>query len=112
MDVNKLLQSAVHSAVPEDWKTVSVEIFSVAGSNASNVSGNIFYDSENIVVIHRRKSLQSGLVTTNVWSWRGKDSKCGDAEERKIRELATRFGTTAVSHRALRLTQVTELKCG
>ena len=97
VDVAKLLASSVHPPTPTGIKTVSVEMLSVVGSNTTTVTGNILYDSENIVIIHRSKSLQSGLATTKVWNWKGKDCRSGDVEERKIRELATRFGTAAVS---------------
>ncbi|KAF9230886.1 hypothetical protein BU15DRAFT_91029 [Melanogaster broomeanus] len=56
---------------------------------------NIFYDAEVIVIVHRAKSRESGLVATKVWCWRGKKCHYGEREEKKIGELARRYGTSA-----------------
>ena len=58
---------------------------------------NIFYDSESLVIVHRCKILASGLVDTYVWGWIGKRSKFGEQEEKKLHEVARRYGTTPVS---------------
>lgn len=58
---------------------------------------NVFYDTEVLGIIHRSKAISSGLVSTAVWVWRGKRSQAGEREERKLQELAKRYGTVLVS---------------
>lgn len=62
---------------------------------------SIFYDTEILAIIHRSKSLESGLVSTMVWIWQGKHSTLGEKEEHKLQELAKRYGTTPVSYQIL-----------
>ncbi|TDL26172.1 hypothetical protein BD410DRAFT_784226 [Rickenella mellea] len=78
-----------------DLHTVSVEVINVVGSAATTISDNahIFYDGEILAIVHRAKSRSLGLVTTNVWSWRGLKSQAGVQEERRLQELAKRFNS-------------------
>jgi len=79
-------------------QTVSVEVLNISGSMATPVTKepNIFYDGEIVAVVHRAKEKKVGLVSSNVWIWRGKDALLGEKETGKAQELAGRFGTTAV----------------
>ena len=83
------------SPVPHDARTISVEVISVIGSNGTTLTKdqNIFYESEVLAIIHRFKLVSSGLVDTCVWGWLGKQSQFGEAEERKLHDLARRYGT-------------------
>ncbi|PFH50904.1 hypothetical protein AMATHDRAFT_75292 [Amanita thiersii Skay4041] len=78
-------------------KTISVEVFNIRGANAIAVPQgiNVFYDTELLAVIHRHKFKSSGLVSTTVWIWQGRNSEKGEKEEHKIQELARRYGTQA-----------------
>ncbi|KAG8213638.1 hypothetical protein J3R82DRAFT_10327 [Butyriboletus roseoflavus] len=80
-----------------DLRTVSVEVMSVVHTNAVPVQRdiNICYDAEVLVIVHRAKSRESGLVATKVWCWKGKKCLFGEKEERKVGELARRYGTSA-----------------
>lgn len=82
----------------DDIRTISVELFSIVG-NAANVmsnSGGIFYDSEILAIVHRVKSKASGLASTIVWCWLGKQTRLGDHEDKKLQEISRRYGTKAV----------------
>lgn len=81
-----------------DIQTISVEFLSIIGSAAIVVSGPqcIFYDSEILAVVHRVKSKASGLASTSVWCWLGKETQLGDREDKKLQELSRRYGTSAV----------------
>jgi hypothetical protein len=69
----------------------------ISGSTASPLGlTHIFYDVEVLAIIHRSKSKLSGLINSTVWSWQGKNARLGDAEERKLSELAKRYGTSIV----------------
>jgi len=71
---------------------------SIAGNTSTQISSpfNIFYDSELLAIVHRAKSKASGLVTTNVWGWHGKNRSASENEKRKLEELAKRYGTSLV----------------
>ena len=81
-----------------DLRTVSVEVMSVVHTSAVPVQRdtNIFYDAEVLVIVHRAKSRESGLVVTKVWCWKGRKCHFIEREERKVGELARRYGTLAV----------------
>lgn len=81
-----------------DLRTVSVEVMSVVHTSAIPVQRDtsIFYDAEVLVIVHRAKSRESGLVATKVWCWKGKKCRFGGKEEKKVGELARRYGTSAV----------------
>jgi hypothetical protein len=83
----------------DDFQTISVELLSIVGNAASVISesGGIFYDSEILAVVHRVKSKASGLASTSVWCWLGKQTRLGDREDKKLQELSRRYGTRAVS---------------
>ena len=79
-------------------RTVSVEVLCVEGNAMSEVPKGpdnvfIFYDEETLAVVHRAKSRSSGLVATKVWCWRGKKAEAGEVEDKKLKELAKRYGT-------------------
>ncbi|KAF8556105.1 hypothetical protein OG21DRAFT_1409687 [Imleria badia] len=78
-------------------RTVSVEVMSVVHTNLAPVQRdtNVFYDGEVLVIVHRAKSRESGLVATKVWCWKGRKCHFGEREERKVGELARRYGTSA-----------------
>lgn len=80
-------------------RDISVDVMIIDGPSSTALSTdiNIFYDGEIIAIIHRKKSVSSGLVATSLWAWKGKGSQMGDAEERKLKELASRYGTSVVS---------------
>lgn len=82
----------------DDIQTISVELLSIIGSAAIVVSGSqgIFYDSEILAVVHRVKSKTSGLASTSIWCWLGKQTQLGDREDKKLQELSRRYGTSAV----------------
>lgn len=71
----------------------------IIGNTATAISQEqaIFYDTEILAIIHRSKSLDSGLVSTVVWGWQGKNSILGKKEELKLQEIAKRYGATVVS---------------
>ena len=56
----------------------------------------VFYDTEILAIVHRVKSKASGLASTSVWCWLGKQSCFRDREEKKLHELSKRYGTSAV----------------
>lgn len=47
--------------------------------------------------MHRAKGKASDLVTTTVWGWEGRHSQCSEKEQKKLNELASRFGTKLVN---------------
>ncbi|THV02373.1 hypothetical protein K435DRAFT_351754 [Dendrothele bispora CBS 962.96] len=79
-----------------DLNTISVEVMSISGNASTAISPpfNVFYDSELLAIVHRAKSKTDGLVTTNVWGWRGKNCLAYENEEQKLEELAKRYGTS------------------
>jgi hypothetical protein len=79
--------------------TITIDVMQVVKSTANSISKetNVFYDTEMLAIIHRSKSKSSGLVSTKLWSWQGKRSQRGEKEERKLQDLAKRYGTTLVS---------------
>jgi hypothetical protein len=78
---------------------ISVDIMAITGSTASTITrhSNVFFDSEALAVVHRSKSRSSGLVSTQIWGWRGRRSRVTDREDRKLQDLAKRYGTNLVS---------------
>ncbi|KDQ57757.1 hypothetical protein JAAARDRAFT_130791, partial [Jaapia argillacea MUCL 33604] len=75
-----------------------VDVMAIVGTSATtlNTDISVFYDTEVLAIVHRSKSNVSGLVATKVWGWLGKRCKCGEREERKLQELAKRYGTSLV----------------
>ncbi|EAU91421.2 hypothetical protein CC1G_01910 [Coprinopsis cinerea okayama7 len=86
------------SLIPPDSRTISVDVMSVSGTSTTTLTEDIaiFYDTEVLAVVHRSKSQPSGLVDTFVWCWLGKRSQYGEKEEKKVQEIARRYGTTAI----------------
>ncbi|EGO00036.1 hypothetical protein SERLA73DRAFT_180416 [Serpula lacrymans var. lacrymans S7.3] len=76
-----------------------MEVMSVIGNTATVIQRDtdIFYDTEVLAVIQRLKSKESGLVTSTVWGWCGNKCHCGDREEKKLIDLAKRYGTSLVT---------------
>ena len=81
--------------------TISVEILSINNGTAIPVlrDTHIFYDTEALVIVHRSKSRESGLVATKVWCWHGKKCRFSEREEKKTGELTRRYGSALVSVR-------------
>jgi hypothetical protein len=84
---------------PSDITCISTEVMIVVGNNTTVVAKDthILYDTEIVVIIQRNKSKSKGLVTTNVWGWVGKNASLGDKENKKLHDLAKRYGTSLVS---------------
>ncbi|KAL5507061.1 hypothetical protein ACEPAH_6517 [Sanghuangporus vaninii] len=85
--------------VPDpDQHTVSVEVLDVAGGSSTEIAKGpdnvyVFYEMEVLAIVHRAKSRSSGLVATKVWAWIGRKAEVGEREEKKLQELAKRYGT-------------------
>ncbi|KAF9529441.1 hypothetical protein CPB83DRAFT_765018 [Crepidotus variabilis] len=79
-----------------DQQTISVDVLSIVANAAVTISkdSDIFFENEILAVVHRVKSKSSGLATTSVWCWMGRETQLGDKEEKKLSELAKRYGTT------------------
>lgn len=79
-------------------ETISVDILLFTGTATTTIplSQVIFYDTELLVIVHRSKSRTTGLASTTLWAWRGKRCTLGEKENKKLRELAKRYGTPAV----------------
>jgi hypothetical protein len=98
--VKDLLNLDIAPWVPSsDITTISTEVMIVTGGNATVMAKDvhILYDTEIIAVIQRNKSKSKGLVMTYVWGWVGKNASFGDKEDKKLHELAKRYGTSLVS---------------
>ncbi|KAJ7497417.1 hypothetical protein FB451DRAFT_1120918 [Mycena latifolia] len=81
-----------------DSQTIQVDVMSINQLTAMPLGmTHIFYDEEVLAIIHRSKSNSTGLINSTVWSWQGKNSSLGNNEERKLSELAKRYGTSIVS---------------
>jgi hypothetical protein len=85
-------------ALPPDTNVVSTDVMSIAGSAATPIQKDayVLYDTEIVAIIQRVKSKASGLVVTKVWGWSGKNAKIGDREDKKLHELAKRYGTALI----------------
>lgn len=100
VDIARLLNSQPSIYKPDpDVTTISVEVMSIVGSNATVISSDshIFYDAETLAIIHRFKTKSSGLVNTKVWAWKGAKAQLGEREEKKLQELARRYNTPLVN---------------
>ncbi|CAK5281754.1 unnamed protein product [Mycena citricolor] len=85
------------SPAPAGIQTIQVDVLSISGSSAAPLGlVQTFYDTEVLAIIHRSKSSATGLIESRVWSWQGKNSILGSPEERKLAELAKRYGTVTV----------------
>lgn len=97
VDVDALLKFVPPTFSPDPKiHTISVEILSINNGTAIPVlrDPHIFYDTEVLVIVHRVKARDSGLVSTKVWCWHGKQCQFGEREEKKADELARRYGST------------------
>ncbi|CCM06207.1 uncharacterized protein FIBRA_08451 [Fibroporia radiculosa] len=100
VDISELLTSSHESVISSaDVQTISVDVMCITGSTASSVSQylHVFYDTEVLAIVYRAKSRTTGLVDTTVWGWRGRRSNMGEREERKLGELARRYGTALIT---------------
>nr|GAT56816.1 predicted protein [Mycena chlorophos] len=87
----------VPPTLPADSQTIQVDVLSISGSNAFPLANtHIFHETEVLAIVHRSKSSTTGLMNSTVWSWEGKTSSLGESEERKLAELAKRYGTSIV----------------
>jgi|ERR1700722_4491636 len=99
VDVDALIGSNRSPYTPNNQTlTISVEVMVITSGTATTLARdfNVFYDSEVLAIIHRSKINTTALVSTTVWGWRGKRSKVGEREERKLQDLAKRYGTVLV----------------
>ncbi|KAH6913911.1 hypothetical protein BKA70DRAFT_1096251 [Coprinopsis sp. MPI-PUGE-AT-0042] len=99
VDVSIMFEpTSTSSFISPDARTISVDVVSMLGSSSTTITENmdIFYDSEVLAIVHRCKTPSSGLVDTFVWAWIGKRSQYGKEEEKKVYEMARRYGTTPV----------------
>jgi hypothetical protein len=99
INVASLVAEDSHTFIPDtNIQTISVDLMAVMGNTVVAITrdANIFYDTEILAIVHRSKSKSSGLVSTDVWGWQGKQSKIGEREERKLQDLAKRYSTTVV----------------
>lgn len=100
VDIHTLLKSRINPPlVLPGARTISVDVFAINGVSSTVISqdANIFYDAEILAIVHRYKSKTSGLVSTQLWIWYGKNCHVGEKEERKLQELAKRYNTSPVS---------------
>lgn len=103
INVAKLWNSSPPVFKPDpDLRTVSVEVMDVAGGSAFEIPKGpdniyIFYEEETLAIVHRAKSRSSGLVATKVWCWHGRKSETGEMEDKKLQELAKRYGTSLLN---------------
>ncbi|KAG6333692.1 hypothetical protein ID866_5399 [Astraeus odoratus] len=99
VDVEALLRiNSPPTFVPNsDLTTISVEVMNVLHSSVTLIQqdSNILYDTELLTIIYRAKSRQSGLAVTKVWCWRGRKCQYGEREQKKLAELARRYGVSA-----------------
>ncbi|KAJ7072217.1 hypothetical protein C8F01DRAFT_1102975 [Mycena amicta] len=85
-----------------DSQTIQVDVLSVSGNTAFPLGNiHVFYETEILAIVHRSKSSATGLMNSTVWSWQGKATSLGESEERKLAELAKRYGTSVVPVRQL-----------
>ncbi|KAG6842159.1 hypothetical protein C0991_001652 [Blastosporella zonata] len=95
VDFDSLLKHGSRYARHEsESTTISVEVMAISGTAASLLSKDrtIFYDTEFLAIVHRSKSDRNGLVSTSVWGWEGKHATLGAREQRKLQEIAQRYG--------------------
>ncbi|KAH9945670.1 hypothetical protein B0H21DRAFT_860691 [Amylocystis lapponica] len=100
VDIDALLNAHETGTSPHaDTQTISIDVMSIIGNTATAVKGDthVFYDNEVLAIIYRAKAVSSGLVSTQVWGWRGKRCTLGEREERKLQDLARRYNTTLVT---------------
>ncbi|KJA28999.1 hypothetical protein HYPSUDRAFT_128486 [Hypholoma sublateritium FD-334 SS-4] len=98
INVTELLKSPLRlSSSVADAQTISVELLLLIGTTAAPIKEpiNVFYESEILTIVHRTKSRSSGLASTFVWCWLGRRSTLGEREERKLHDMAKRYGTSA-----------------
>ncbi|KAJ7594408.1 hypothetical protein C8J56DRAFT_926702 [Mycena floridula] len=99
VDIKYLLNSVVQNAKPDpDVHSISVEVISITPNANVTVStdSNVFHDTERLAIVHRTKSKSKGLVATTVWGWRGKQSLGGEKEDRKLQDIARRYGCVLI----------------
>lgn len=74
-------------------KHISIDILqlSASSSKALSLPCDTFYSSDLLCIVLRSK--QGGVVDTELVVWRGRHNLAGDAEEKKIKELESRYRT-------------------
>ncbi|KAG6819869.1 hypothetical protein H0H93_007803 [Arthromyces matolae] len=99
LNLDSLLKRSTGAYEEAGVTTISVEVMSIVGTTATVLSRDqtIFYDTELLAIIHRSKSQLSGLVSTSVWGWEGKRAALGPREQRKLQEIAHRYGTSIIT---------------
>jgi hypothetical protein len=108
ISIEPLLKPPVVLSADPKSETISVDVMLLTGTTTTTISQSeaVFYDTELLVIIHRSKSWTTGLVSTAIWAWQGKQCTLGEKENRKLQELAKRYGTSAV-----RLFCISNLTC-
>lgn len=101
LDVVGLLSNAASPpplSFNPSFKPISTDVLSIRGRAASPITTqpHVFYDTELRAIVYRSKDMSSGLASTTIWTWRGKNAKVGDDEGWKIRDLESRFGTKVI----------------
>ncbi|KAJ7091265.1 hypothetical protein C8R44DRAFT_891662 [Mycena epipterygia] len=97
VDISPLIREYSAPNPSLDLQTIQVDVMAIAGSTAFPLGlTHIFYETEILAIIHRSKSNSTGLINSTVWSWQGKSGSLGSSEERKLAELAKRYGTSIV----------------
>ncbi|KIY67156.1 hypothetical protein CYLTODRAFT_422772 [Cylindrobasidium torrendii FP15055 ss-10] len=96
LDVSALIAGPPVYTPDQSIRDISVEVMLVSGSATTILSDdtNVFYDNEILAVIHRKKSISSGLVATTVWAWAGRELDA--REEIKLEEIASRYRTSYI----------------
>lgn len=100
--VDSLLQQAPPPEVPASV-AISTDVFNVTSAGTSSLlpllttnAPPIVYDTELLVIVHRSKVVETKLVESKVWCWKGKAWEGGGEARGKVQELAKRYGVEAV----------------
>ncbi|CAG7854544.1 SubName: Full=Related to glycinamide ribonucleotide transformylase {ECO:0000313/EMBL:CCA70449.1} [Serendipita indica DSM 11827] len=96
--LSRLLAPLPGSAKGSLGDVISIEAFLISGTSSTAIKDSIHvvYDQEILAFVSRKKNRTSGLVATTVWAWVGSRASCGEKEEGKLQEVASRFNTTLI----------------
>ncbi|KAF9518106.1 hypothetical protein BS47DRAFT_1389287 [Hydnum rufescens UP504] len=100
LDVPSILASSPTDSLAFDpsFTPISTDVFSIKNRSATPVPSDpyVFYDTELRTIVYRCKDTRRGLASTTIWTWQGDNAVVGEAEEWKVRDLESRFGTKAI----------------
>ena len=99
VDVKSLLMAPTSPVtLDSSLQTISVDVMAITGNSATSFGDklNIFHDTEILAIIHRTKSKSTGLASTTVWGWQGRQRQLDTREEQKLQDLAKRYGASVV----------------